>query len=249
MLLKDQLLKFGLEEKEAKIYLALLELSEADIQTIAKKSGVKRTTVYHVLEALKQKGFIGSAGKSGQKMYFAQNPQKLEHDLEEKKGLLKNLMPELLSMTNKLNKKPVIKYFEGKAGLEEIFKDILNYPEREVLVWFPQKTAYETINSEFIDNFYTPGRLKKKILERIIIPKNPETKRKIEDSQKELSRIKVVAPEEYAVDAETLIYGGNKVGIISYEDQIGLIIESKKIHDMHKSIFELVWKSLPEQSR
>jgi len=46
----NELEKLGLNEKEARVYLALLELGESNIQGLSAKSSVKRTTVYDILE-------------------------------------------------------------------------------------------------------------------------------------------------------------------------------------------------------
>jgi len=50
--LNETLLQMGLNEKEAKVYLACLELGGATIAEIAEKSGVKRTSIYNFLEEL-----------------------------------------------------------------------------------------------------------------------------------------------------------------------------------------------------
>ena len=42
----------GLSEKAAQVYLASLELGEAPVQKLAERAGLKRTTVYYVLEEL-----------------------------------------------------------------------------------------------------------------------------------------------------------------------------------------------------
>jgi len=38
--------------------------------------------------------------------------------------------------------------------------------------------------------------------------------------------------------------GGRNIGIMSFGEQIGLIIESKKIYNTLKSVFEMNWKTL-----
>jgi len=45
----------GLNEKEAKIYLACLELGSATVQEVAQKSSIKRTNIYNLLGSLKKK--------------------------------------------------------------------------------------------------------------------------------------------------------------------------------------------------
>jgi sugar-specific transcriptional regulator TrmB len=45
------LTQLGLSDKESALYLALLELGQADVADTAKKAGVKRSTAYVLLES------------------------------------------------------------------------------------------------------------------------------------------------------------------------------------------------------
>ena len=54
-LLVTNLIEFGLSDKEARIYLSLLESDTSMVQEIAKNAGVNRSSTYVVLESLKRK--------------------------------------------------------------------------------------------------------------------------------------------------------------------------------------------------
>ncbi len=54
----ENLVQLGLKEYEAKIYVALVGLGEANVRRIHEASGVPRPRVYDVLNALDEKGFI-----------------------------------------------------------------------------------------------------------------------------------------------------------------------------------------------
>src|SRR5665647_1955665 len=54
----ENLVLLGLKEYEAKIYVALVGLGEANVRRIHEVSGVPRPRVYDVLNALDEKGFI-----------------------------------------------------------------------------------------------------------------------------------------------------------------------------------------------
>ena len=43
-------------------------------------------------------------------------------------------------------------------------------------------------------------------------------------------------------EVEINLYAGNKIGIMSFKEEMGLIIESKKIYNTLKAIFELQWE-------
>ena len=64
----------GLTEKQAKIYLACLELGQAKVPEIAKKAEIKRTTAYGILDELVSLGLVNYSQKNKQKLYRAGNP-------------------------------------------------------------------------------------------------------------------------------------------------------------------------------
>ena len=67
----------GLSNHEILIYLASLELGATSIWEIAKKSGVKRTTCYTVLEDLSMKGFASSSNDGKRDVYSVVSPKQL----------------------------------------------------------------------------------------------------------------------------------------------------------------------------
>jgi len=138
-MLSDELKKIGLNKNEIKVYLSALELGEATTTRLSQKSKVKRTTVYLVTDSLKGKGLISSVKRAGRTLFFSEDPRKIVGQLEDKKEAILRVMPELLSLTNLIDKKPVIRYFEGKEGIKEVFKETLLYPSSELLGWFPDQ--------------------------------------------------------------------------------------------------------------
>lgn len=238
MLQKD-LQKIGLNDKEARLYLALLELGESNIQQIAKKSGIKRTTAYDVIESLKEKGLLGLTIKNKKIIYFAESPKKLEENLDDKKRTLQKIIPELLSIANLMEKKPKIRFYEGEDGLKEAFKDILNYPDQEVLLWAAEE-AFDFFGDEFIE-YCSSIRLERKIWMKVVAPDNEEMRNYKAQDEKYLRRTKLFSDERFPLDVDITVYGGNKIGIMAFQDQIGLIIESKRIYITLKSIFEMNW--------
>src|SRR4030042_5957943 len=172
MITKD-LEQLGLSEKEAKVYLAVLELGEVNIQKIAQKSSIKRTTVYDVINSLKEKRLLSELTKGKKTLYSAEDPRKLEGHLDEKKEMLRKILPELLSITNLLDKKPTIRFYEGDEGIKEVYKDTLNYPDQELLAWVSQE-AVVGFDVEWLDKYYDSKRLEKKIWVRVIAPDTQE---------------------------------------------------------------------------
>lgn len=241
-MLTDSLKKAGLDEAEIKVYLACLELGETNISRIAKKSGIKRTTTYLVMDALREKGLASTVKKKNKTYFYAEDPRKIKEQMEENLKDVELAIPELLAMANFIDKKPNIRYFEGKNGIKDLFKDILKYPDSEVLEWYSE--AYVTdFEEEFFTDYFTPKRISKKIWVRAILPDNEIIRKLAVNNEKQLRRTKLLNPEKYRIKIEINLYGPNKVSIISFKEEMGLIIASQKIYESLKNIFEIMWSA------
>lgn len=239
-MLYKQLSDAGLNETEAKIYLASLELGEASVSRIATKAGIKRTTVYLSLENLMKKGLMSALKKDGKIHYFSEDPRNLENLLEEKKQRISKIIPELLSFTNFIDKKPTIRYFEETEGIKEVLKDALNYPKKEICVMY-----YDAYVSDFEENFfseyYIPERIKKRISVRKLLSQSDKLSEFDKTNPKFLQKSKYLPKDVFNIEIEIMIYGDDKVSILSFEEKFAMIIESKKIHASLQSIFETMW--------
>jgi sugar-specific transcriptional regulator TrmB len=243
MTLKNDIQALGFNEKETSVYLACLELGEVNIQTIAKKSKVSRTTVYDIIESLKQKGLISITKRDKKVFYYAEDPRTLETQMEEKRGILSRLLPELLSIANTLENKPKIRYFEGNNGIKEVYKYTLLFPDQELLGWGSEK-AIENFDADFLNDFYVPARIKNKIFVRAIAPDNAIWRKYKTLDEKSLRKLKLVSEDTFPFDVEINLFGKRNSAIFSFEEKIALIIESEKIYKTLKSIFELNWSAI-----
>lgn len=186
---------------------------------------------------------ITTTKKKKRTYYYAEDPRKIDALLDEKKIVLKNILPELLSITNVIDKKPKIKFFEGEEGIKDVYRDTLNYPNQETLAWASHE-AVEHFDVDFLWKYYVPKRIEKKIWQRTIAP-DKEYMRDLKNyDEKHLRQMKLIPPDKYPVEVEINLYGNRFIGIMSFSEQIGLIIESKKIYTALKSIFEMNWAML-----
>jgi len=152
MFLKE-LIEAGFSEKEASVYLAILELGEGNIAQITRKSNIKRATVYLEIDSLKNKGFVSLIKRKGRSIYLAENPLRIEERLMEKKETISKLMPQLLSIANAMNHKPKVRYFEGSDGLKEVYKNTLKFPSMEIVGWYSDDRVDHFDKSFVLDYF------------------------------------------------------------------------------------------------
>ncbi|MFH0873810.1 MAG: helix-turn-helix domain-containing protein [Candidatus Komeilibacteria bacterium] len=126
-MVKDDLHQIGLSDKEAEVYLAVLELGTDTVQNIAKKAKVKRPTTYVALKLLISKGLVSSVEKGKKSFFIAEDPEHLVRFLDQqiknldlKKDNIKPLLSELKLINNRSADKPVVRFFEGKEGLNSL---------------------------------------------------------------------------------------------------------------------------------
>jgi len=76
---------------------------------------------------------------------------------------------------------------------------------------------------------------------RVLFRDNPDLRTIAEDEKDHFFQSKLVTSEHFNIEIEMVLYGQNKLGLVSYDEEMAIIIESQKIHDTQKSFFEVIW--------
>ena len=244
----SELKNIGLSDKEAKVYLAMLELGPASVLEIAAKAGINRPTAYVQIESLKKIGLVSSQTKGKKQLFIAESPSQLEHLIERKKkevsdqqDVLKKIIPELSSIFKLGDQKPLVRYFEGKEGLLRMQEEFLKTKSGEILGVFSADSIYALFPNH--KDTYTVRRIKKKILSKVIY-----TSKKghiLEETDTESLRVsKYLPPEKMPFTADITIYDNN-IAISSLKGKVeGTIITDAEVANSFKALFQLVWNSL-----
>lgn len=231
---------FGFSENESKAYLALLELGNANVADIANKSGIKRTSCYVILENLIRKGLVSKTALKNKTQYLAESPDQLLKLAQEQEGILRKTLPEFRSLYNLSETKPKIKFYEGKAGYMSICSDSLERSSNEILFIGNLDNLHEVVTTEWDNRVYIPTRVKNNKHIRIATLKSESMQNLQKKDAKQLREIRFL-PEGTKFDASMFIYG-DTISIISSEKELmGLIIDSKPIAQMARSMFEFIW--------
>src|SRR6185436_2297463 len=103
----------GLPENEAKVYFATLSLGQTSVLQVARATDIKRTTVYHTIEALKQKGLVAIEMKGFKSFYVAEDPERLSRVLESRAKVFEGILPDLSAKFKTKNKEGSIREYQG----------------------------------------------------------------------------------------------------------------------------------------
>ena len=233
----------GLTEKEAGVYIALLELGNAKVADISQKAGINRTTGYDILTSLANKGLVNALGKGNGQEFMAESPvaivnyiKRQQNKLAEDLNKIQELVPNLLAIQTKSNK-PSVKFYEGEDGLKKVYEDTLT--SKDGILGFANVDEMHDGLPNYFPKYYK-RRAEKKIWMRVIIPDTEIGKLRKQEDTSELRTTYLIPHETFNFSPEINIYN-NKIMIASWREKLGIIIESKEIADAFKKIHELSW--------
>lgn len=242
----ENLLQFGLNDKEIAVYLALISLGPSPVRLIAKEAKVNRGTTYDILKGLIELGLVGHYKQETRQHFVAEPPQKIIDAIENKKRSLETVknqisksLPELESMYEKTGARPQVKYYEANTGARTILQDVINITKNS------EDKSYYIYSSADIKGYlykaypkFTEDRIAARVKVRAIaIGRGGELVGL--DERKWLTK-KEGSP------SYIFIYPG-KVAMISLDAAdrpVGVIIENDGLYQTQKMIFESLWQTL-----
>jgi sugar-specific transcriptional regulator TrmB len=249
MSLVQQIQRLGLSDKESKVYIALLELGQANAQQLAIKSGINRATTYVILDNLMADGLVSVKVKDKKSLFTIGSPEqildmlsKAKREIEGKLDIAKMILPDLDNLAIMTNKRAMAKFYDGKEGISLIQKDILKTkPKRVDSIW--------NINLALEHFPHTSNDHRQKIVNKK--KRQPYLSRTIVvfDQVKPVPKLPVFKKEErkylplnkFHFYSELVIYD-NKVAIVDYKNKIkAIVIDNKNIAESMRSFFELAW--------
>ncbi|MBW3014805.1 hypothetical protein KY330_00115 [Candidatus Woesearchaeota archaeon] len=225
----EVLKKLGLDEKEIKVYLALIKVGRAAVDLIKRETGIERTHIYKILERLEDKNFATSVVENGVKIFTPTSPEKLLYDLKNTERELKMMIPQLVSFGQKENVR--VSIYRGKEGLKKVAEYALMSAD-EYLVLGDQGKFQEImpIFSKQLMKRLEEGGVKEKVL--------VEHGKKVVKSKNTSLRY---VPKGYKFPSTTVVFADN-VLIIIWSQPFGILIESKELADSYRAQFNALWK-------
>lgn len=244
--LEKKLAQLDLNDKEAKVYLAILNIGKCNVTDIAKKAGLKRTSLYEYLESLLKKGLIYKTVGKKRTYYFPEAPAKIINILDQKKIQIEEtkekmtlFIPELEKIYTEAYKKPKVSFFEGKEGLREIYWKIFDTHKTIYSIFSPDSffnLFSEKENYALLMILYNKGGMLRSLVEKTKEPR-PELKRA---EYKKFIQSKEL-PENFKFETDLLVVG-EITALISFTNLIGVIIEDSAIASLQQNFMKQMWQ-------
>ncbi|MBT4120878.1 MAG: hypothetical protein HOA57_03245 [Candidatus Magasanikbacteria bacterium] len=235
---------YGLDSKEIKVFLALLELGVGNGHEIASKSGIIRTTTYSVLEELIRKGLVTEVKKGRIKHYTIEDPRKIIDEMEERNNLIKQVKGDLLSMYQTAEHRPMVRFYKGLSAIKELHNNILKEKGLKEYDILTAETDWLQLDEKFFSDFLQ-RRADKGIKTRLIIDSksiNLKHQKKNYDLKREVKYL----PTEHqgAFTSEIYIMPRKVIFIAEKKELLAVEIESMDIVEAQRFMFNFLWNNI-----
>jgi sugar-specific transcriptional regulator TrmB len=246
--LQKELEKAGLKDKEAVVYKVLLEMGQATALQVAKQTNINRPTVYLQLESLAKKGLASPMAGGKTRGLFEASPVAAVLRLlkEEQNKAVNNLaafeaLLPLLEGISSGGDRPRVRVFEGREVLAR--QRNISSAAKEKLV----RSIYDldAVHDSYPDDTrtaFSKDRIKNKVISRVIY--NCSDGPVLQKNDKQRLRESIWLPDDkIRISFNFLVYDKTVLVQSNEKGYWGVEIESQKIADSFKSIFDLLWLS------
>ena len=236
----NELKELGLNENEIKVYLSCLIEGGLNAKEISDKTSLIRTTTYGILNSLVNKGLISTIDKEKIRFFQSASPKELLNILEQKKGKIESIIPELEKYQKSVPIKYKVEVFEGVNGIKTVTNDIISKKNETVkIIGIGQKWL------EFSDSFTKIYYRKKKennVWTETILNDTLEERKFLKDKKYVNSKIKFLKDLNFG-NSVVYIYH-DKVSFVVYDKESprGFIIKDKEYNRVQNLVFEKLWK-------
>jgi len=238
------LVQNGFTPKEAKVYLSILEYGQATMSMIARKTNLERPTIYDIVSRLENKGYASTLKTKGVKHVTVTPPNIIFQSLKNSLYQAEKILPDLMEIAYKSPIKPRIKFYEGTKGIKQVLREYSHSTENAYVI-----SDYITFPKEVLDFIYKeiiPERIRRNTFTKMLVVDNPKHKVVKTKEAKYLQEHRLITfPPGMGLENQEILLWENKIGFLSFgnNEMFGMIIESKSISQMLKSIFYLIWQN------
>lgn len=240
--------QLGLVKNEARIYEALLAEGESTVSHISLKSSVHRRNCYDTLNRLIEKGLVFEIITPSENRYKAVDPGKLMEIVDEKKRILKGVMPDLMKLYKGKPQEEEVYIYRGPEGWKNYMRDILDTGEDVYFIgakggWLDSRVKH--FMPSFVERAKKKGINYYHIFDNEVRDQCPEIIPIIEKNY-------IFLPPGYSTPAAIDIFGdhvniiaGMNIGELEESFSITVIV-NPIIASAFRTWFKFMWDSCPK---
>ncbi len=243
MNLMEQLERLDLKGRQAKVYLALLQLGSASAIEIAKYTKLKHPTVYDVLDLLREKQLVCETVSGRRRLFSPEDPARLAEIENRRKEALDAVLPDLYALYCGGEKRPRVHYYEGAEGGEALRSALLNVKAKEYF-YFGAVREMLKLSTPECEAEYVRQRIRRGIWSWSIRNRAREMPEEeyMRPGEKNLRHVRYF-PRAISDNISGLYLFDRTVAIASgLKENYTVFLESEELFILMKSLWQCMWE-------
>lgn len=235
--ISEVLVRFGLNEKEQSVYMALLPLGRTTLTPIARAAGLPVTTVQSIMARLVEAGLVSTSKRKSRHLYQADDPVVLKRLLERQIEEMSGIIPFLQKLRAEEGGAARIRIYE-RERMTDIFHQALASKEKMVHEIVAAKDLQEILGEKF---HFTRRRIKAHVKLRSLRVEKREIKRYSSDIHvRELREAKFL-PREMTFRCSIMFWDDMTAFFTTKDESLAWVVQSRALSEMMRQTFELLW--------
>lgn len=244
----------GMQEKEVTVYTALLASGPTLAASLAKRTGLARSTAQFTCQQLVRRGFARMIQKGNSYLFSPEPPDKLlvtidqeRTGIEDRRRKIETAMGDLRTLAHPSSLIPRIKVFEGREDILRGYKEVADRIEpRSSLLSYVDVLGKDNDPHKIwdpIDAIYK--RIQKKQVDIKFICLSSPAAEDLHTRDKPGRASKILSLKSSGYPQEMMIFGDTMFVVSAEHSAIfGYLVENRNIVEMHRQLFTQLWKSL-----
>jgi len=232
---------YGLDSKEANVYLAALELGPTTVLELSRRVNLPRTTLYPILERLCLHGVFQVGKRKKTTVYTPETPKRLSDQMSDRSRELEKALPSLELLQDTAEGGPGVTFYEGTDGFKRLWKQLLDSGVKDYRLITSGTGLLDYVKIPYLVERVIAERLKRGIRSRQLIPLNRESKRIVEHDPEELRESRFL-PSDVTLPATVIIFADQVAFITTRRENTMILLASGDVAKTYETLFDLVWE-------
>ena len=238
----------GLSTTEQKLYLTGLTTGHVGVRELTKQTGIQRTTGYHALNTLIEKGLASVTGTTTRAIFTMTPPEHLEKlltikiaSLQTQVQAVREIAPLLAQQTAVQTGNTHVSQFDGPAGVKAVVEKALYCRSRTWDIIAPRHNFFSDFDTTYA-NYFMHTRTQRGITTRALWEKS-KNRRTLTTGEIAQRNPRFLPPAMHGKFKSVVILFDDKVAFISSAaEQTAVLIQSPELYATMRVLFEGLWQ-------
>lgn len=235
--IREVLSRFGLGERDQRVYLAVLSMGSSTLSPIAAATGLPLTTVQSAAKRLVDFGVVAVTKRRSRQAYEAEDPAVLRKILERQAEEVNAILPLLRGLSSEPVGMPKLRvYYRDRVS--DIFHEALKAADKTVYEIVSAKDLQDVLGEKF---HFTKRRVAAGVSLKSLRVEAGEIKKYSRAAHvKELREAKFL-PRELTFRCSMMFWDDTVAFFMPKAEGLAWTVESKTLRETFEQLFELLW--------